>query len=131
MVTYNMRSALQGQTKGQKTVSWCSPMVIEAAGGEFRLVFSDPETGRCEETRGSDLDVLCVVFGQDGNTTTRVGLRNPFRKVLARTTDPRAMVSTSNSPKLFWIAMDPTTGWFCLGYGGEPGIYTLCILIES
>jgi hypothetical protein len=97
-------------------------LVIEASGGEFRLVFHN----NMGETRCSGTPCLTIVFGQKKNSRSMIGLGNPCEaSVLSVTTSDKKMLFARGAPdevKTWWVLIDPETGWVHAGSGERPKI---------
>lgn len=126
MPEWEITRSLFGRTLDQTWIPFKhNTGVISALGGEFRIILSANDSKPSTETRDNieHKDVLDLVFAQNNNTRISLGKGNPF---FAQGTKgiPLAMIeNTINKLTLnnFWFSIDPSSGWFYLGNGEQPG----------
>lgn len=81
MSTWEITTGLYGQTKNQQWTPFPgNPALLTAIGGEFRVILTSGNEPPTTETRFNKdhKNVFCLVFAQNENTRTAVGLGNPF-----------------------------------------------------
>jgi hypothetical protein len=117
---FNFSKVLSGRTLGTSvSLERNNAVVVSAAGGEFRVVFSNGEA----ETRESNCVSVCFVVGQNNNTRASIGFANPALPPFIHTREhPDALVSLDLAQsREWWFGVDKETGWAFCGAGGTPG----------
>ena len=94
-------------------------IIINASGGEFRMVLHS-DTG---ETRYG-ARCLTIVFGQNRNSSSAIGLGNPCEAGAHHytTSDARLLLARGAEcvTKVWWVLISVDTGWVHVGTGDKP-----------
>jgi len=127
----NLVFALEGSTAGPRAPhpipleTRC--LILNASGGEFRVVFHNNEV----ETRRYGARCLTIVFGQNQNSRSVLGLGNPCEEgpLLFTTSDKQMLVARSDKTckKTWWVHLDDKTGWINIGAGERPSAKTVLL----
>ena len=128
---FYLTSALEGATAAPRAPppipleTRC--LVLNASGGEFRVVFHNNQG----ETRRRGAPCLTIVFGQNQNSRSVLGVGNPCEEgpLLFTTSVERMLVARSDTTvkKTWWVHIDDKTGWVNIGAGKRPSAKTVLL----